>query len=208
MLAPINKVPQYARRNFEIREFNKKFEDYKLLANMTPSDTVIYEMPGDKVLTIDMDLIDPRLTNGKNYTDPWSEDFIDPNKDSKTRIALVGLINKFEKKILVVPTRERHQYFIPGGFTKVVEPYNNAAVRIFRNITGITLDKKKIVKALLAKNKKGLEICTYLSFGFKETPALRKGFLWIPIKHLSSYNNPNFSAYYKLLHSTILQHLY
>ena len=209
----INRIPQNHQNSvFKLDNFNKKFDDLMILSKIKTSETFVYQLPNDKTISIDSDLIDPVLANGKNYINPFKDDFIDPNQDSPDRISILALINKFDKKILVIEVNEPHHFFIPGGKNKIVESFKNSAIRNFKHLTNISLDKKKVYKLCCGENSKGLELCTFICFVFDEEQqkinTSHQNMKWIPIKYLYHYNNDQFQNYYRFIYQSILKNLY
>ena len=156
--------------NFDLKEFNQTFEDLNLV---TQIDTISSDVPYEKSLSGNaspqMRLVDPVLAAGHNYYNPYEKDYIDPNQDSKNRLSLLALIDKFNKKILVITKPQRptnhyynflsninrnpynnngqsHLFYIPGGKCKIFESFENCALRHFQQSTRIQLDHAKITK--------------------------------------------------------------
>ena len=209
----INRIPQNHQNSvFKIDDFNKKFDDLMILSKIKTSETVVYQLPNDKTISINYDLIDPVFAKGENYINPFKDDFIDPNQESPNRISILALINKFNKKILVIEVNDSHNFFIPGGKNKIVESFKNSAIRNFEHLTNISLDKKKVYKLCCAENKEGLELCTFICFVFDEDQqkinTSHHNVKWIPIKHLYHYNNDKFKNYYRFIYQSILKNLY
>ena len=147
---------------FDLQRFNKKFEDLNLVEQINAiSDTVTFDADfktcqncpnaynNDDVFS---KLVDPDLAKGKNYFNPYEDDYIDPNQDSPNRFALLALINKYNKTIMVIGLKNQH-YYIPGGKCKIFESFQNAAVRQFRQLTNVQLDGQKLTRLLYAKLK-------------------------------------------------------
>lgn len=194
--------------NFDVDEFNKKFEREMELSKKKTSEVLEYELPDKTVLRVDKRLIDPALTNGKNYTDPTKPDFIDPNTDSKDRLALLALVDRYRKRVLVLLTGKRNEFVIPGTYAKLVEPYRNAAARGMENYTGVKIDKEKTERILCLKDNNGLEICTYLCYSFDVRNMKKKKVKWVPIFKLYYYNDIYFATYYRFVYHAVMKALY
>ncbi len=191
---------------FDIEAFNTMFDkNVKLEKASKTSETTMYTLPDNTILSIHANLIDPSLVNGKNYINPLRDDFIDPNQDSADRIVLMILVNKFNKQMLVMPHNNNRSFRIPGGPPKIVESYEHAVCRKFAEIMGIELDQKQITKILCSKGNDGKEICTYMAHTFKEYEDNRKlNGSWIHIKNLLFANN----QYCRAAYDTIIHSLY
>lgn len=131
---------------FDLKNFNEKFNDLKLISSInTLSDDVTYKTSYSKTPTNSfMNIVDPQLAAGKNYYNPYEENYIDPNQDDNNRLSLLVLINKFNKTILVMTKPGTHHFYIPGGKCKIFESFENSAIRNFEQLTRIRLDSEKI----------------------------------------------------------------
>lgn len=233
----INIQTQYKKNesNFDKSKFNKNFQDLKILSEIDGgiSDTITYEGAEKKQNDVNETIIDYKLAKGKNYYNPYLDNYINPKTLSNDRLVLIALIDKFSKKVFILPTYSYNRYTIPGGRPYIFENSENAAVRKFKEVTGILIEKKKIfklcnkdifiTKSVLMQTPETHEtpetqqithtvkVCTYIVFVFDQmsyiqTPQYNDH--WLPIKELTSYNSKNFNRYYSHVYTCILQHLY
>lgn len=227
---PVNKVDQTKKqRNFDIKQFNKNFDDLLLLKTIDGGliDNIKYDNAEEenviekihketKKKDYNETIIDPKLAKNKNYYNPYiKETYIDPRTNCTQRFVLFALVNKFNKKIFVFPTYRKNIFVIPGNYPKIFENTQNAAVRNFEQQTGIYVDKRKITKLVQKpvqiNNQQKLICTTYIAYVFDETsyflrPEYKKW--WISIKKLTKYNDLIFHYYYRAVYFAILQHIY
>ncbi len=198
---------------FDRDAFNQKFNDMAMLAKINTSDVLRYR-DGDSTITLKRSLIDPYLAKGKNYIDSTADDYYDPEKDSEDRVSYIILLNKFTKKILVETDDTPIAFTVPHNFTKTLESYENASVRIFEEKTGIELDQMKLTNLLFATVKtadKVLRNAVYIAFAFKD-PVVQtdseNSYYWMPIDQLTQYKDSKFNQLYKHIYYGILKNLY
>ncbi len=159
--------------NFEISKFNKQFEDIKMLSKARkPSDIIQYNVNGKNVI-VDTGLIDPIYTKGKNYINPYADDFNNPNQESPNRFAMISIVDKFKKRVLVNKEINNKRLFsMPLYPTKIVESYEHAAKRLCLENLGINVDSEKINKVtdsrITVGNKKNLFIRIFSVYSYKD----------------------------------------
>ena len=202
----INFCDQYKKQtpNFDIVSFNKDFEDSMLLSKISTAESISYDMPNKKTIVIDKGYIDPKLTKGRNFTNPMREDFIDPNQDSPTRLVIVCAVNKFDKTICVMLNDQQYRFWVPGGKPKIVEEAKHAGIRIFKDITGLELNPEKVKDVYKTK-----DIDVFLTINF-DKDKMRKDvkMSFIPLDYLRFYPNQYFSYLYKMMYLRIMNDLY
>lgn len=113
----INIQDQYTANHpkFNLTEFNETFEDLNLVSKInTISDEIVISTSYPNVKKNALaNIVDPILAAGQNYYNPYEKNYIDPYQDSKNRLSLLALVNKFNKTILVItldPKRFPTQY--------------------------------------------------------------------------------------------------
>lgn len=203
-------------------EFHQTFEDLKLMSEIntcveiTPSSIPEDRTKIQKFKLGDDDEIDMKLADGKNWYNPFEDNYINPKQLDPYRVTLLVLINKFTKKLLVIAPPYQ-TYYIPGGKPKIFESSSNSAIRNFHLNTGVKIDKNKIIqifeKKIQISHNISINCETFLGFVFDEQLtcskiSCNKNLAWIPLKYLKSYPNRKFKNYYNSLYASIIQNLY
>ena len=207
----INCVDQhFSHKHFDIKQFNKNFEDSMLLSKINTSEAVIYEYPSNTVaghynkVQIDADIIDRNLIKGRNFFDPRKPNFIDPNTNSKNRLLIICLVDKFTKSIFVMLNNKRYRYWLPGGRPKIIEPAIKGILRIFKSISGLSLEEKKVRHIY----KTG-HIDVFLTYHFDKSKILRTSdTAWVPLEYLRYYQNEEYKTLYNIIYLKIMNSLY
>ena len=118
------------------------------------------------------------------------------------------LINKFNKKILILVTPFVHQYIIPGGAPFVFENARKAASRLFFNLTNMKFESVKMTK-ILEEYVGRLQVTTFVTFYLdKYSKLANKNMYWIHMKYLQSYFSALWAEYYKKIYLNLIQHVH
>lgn len=202
----INCVNQSIKqKHFNIQSFNKNFEDSMLLSKINTSEAVIYEYPSkNRIVRIDSDLIDRNLVKGRNFFNPERDDFIDVNTQSKNRLVIVCLVDKFNKSVFVILNRKSKNFWLPGGKPKIIEPAKKGIIRIFKSLSGLKLDESKIKQ--IYKNS---TTDIFLTYNYDKTRIKRNlDTAWVPLEYLRYYQNPSYVFLYKMIYLKIMNDMY
>jgi hypothetical protein len=193
--------------NFDLFNFNQNFEDTALMSKISTNSE---EICINKNEIKNYSFINKTLVGNINYLNRDADNYVDPFQNSTARISLVILIDKFSKQILVLKTTGKHKFFIPGGYPKIFESSEHAAIRLFQRLTGIIIDDTKITRLQYLTENNMPTMCTYLSLVCDEVSYQNKNkqCQWIPINHLKTFNDKYFQKYYNYLYNAILQYIY
>jgi len=220
-ITPQNITKQNVTNLPMLKHSNKQLGQLHNTGNTKLSDDIRYDSLNSKNLDIDYDLIDPKYINVINFTNPDAPNYVNPYQNSNNKFCFLILINKYNKKILVILNNSPYMYALPGGANKILETFENSAVRNFKKRTNITIDKKKIhellTSTMIIYNTK-VQVKTYFCFSIEKNEnfsfiktgvnTTNVNLSWVPIKFLYQYDHPIFANYYKQLYSNLLQHLY
>ena len=179
-------------------------EDMKLLSEINNTLEISSKKQNEN------EFIDKTLSKGQNYLNPYEDGYVDPNQDSQGRLVMMCFVNKFKKEILVVNTAMQHKFFIPGGKPKIFEGDLHAAIRFFKQITGLQTETKKTVKLLKAKLDFQTDVTAFLLLCCQNAELLHQKphVRWLKLEEIKNINHPLFQEYYKRLYYNIIQFLY
>jgi hypothetical protein len=122
---------------------------------------------------------------------------IDPDQDSPTRVVILLLVNKFDKRFVGAT-----------GRTKMVEPFKSAAVRVFWEQTSMVVKEENIYKLAHVHTRTRLDIVTFIAFRFEPT-VLKWPVSWQPLRGLYMHNDERrFEEFYKYLYKRVLSIIY
>jgi len=226
----INRSGNNMSKNFNIDDFNSNFTIENGSTQM--SEVLTFELPDNNIVAehglpyngnklnrvqefqlkqfkIDTKLLDKRFMNPEgNYTNPYMENFIDPNQDSETRHVFLVIVDKYTRKYLSIK-RNPYNYDMTGGRTKIVESFENAAIRNLKLETGLDVDKNHLIKLLDATGN-NIQAITYIAFIFKGKPTPQPGTQteWVPLNKLNENTDPHWKKYNMIVYERILQNLY
>lgn len=143
-----------------------------------------------------------------NYVDPTTPNFVNPNTESPNRAACLLVVDRHRKKFLSV-FKIHGSYDIPGGKTKIIESYEDAAIRELYEETGIIVDKMNMTKIMDAFDGQ-YQVVTFLAFIHRGQIQTQEDHIvgWVPFKYLNYNRNPKWQKYNKLVYEKILQRLY
>ena len=143
-----------------------------------------------------------------NYRDPTAPNYVNPNAESPNRAACLLVCDKHRKKFLSV-FKIHGSYDIPGGKTKMVESFEDAAIRELHEETGLIVDKMNMTKIMDAFDGQ-YQVVTYLAFAHRGKIETQEDHLvsWVPYKYLNANRNPRWQKYNTLVYEQLLQRLY
>jgi len=176
------------KKSFNVDDFNAKFARYQQQQQQLQQNQ----------------FMDPRF----NYSDPTAVNYVDPRWDSKNRAACLLVVDKHRKKFLSI-FKQHGSYDIPGGKTKVIESFEDAAIRELQEETGIIVEKRNMIKIMDAFDGE-FKVVTFLAFCHSGKIQTQEDHLvsWIPYKYLNYNRNPKWQKYNKLVYEKLLQRLY
>ena len=185
---PYNVSSLNIKKSFNVEEFNSKFK----------------RQQQQKQMVTQNQFINPKY----NYRDPTAPNYVNPNADSPDRAACLLVCDKHRKKFISV-FKIQGSYDIPGGKAKMIESFEDAAIRELREETGLVVDKINMTKIMDATTG-GFRVVTYLAFAHKGHIQTQEDHLvsWIPYKYLNYNNNPMWRKYNALVYEKLLQRLY
>lgn len=200
-----NIQPLVKVNSFDLSQFNRAFQETKYISTANPRQDV--NMRPTRAI------VDPELSRGKNWYNPYEKDYINPHTPDPQRLALFVLINKYEKRVLVIKTKGPYEYILPGGFPKIFETNENASARYFQEQTQLPIKPDKVVELLKPQSYDRMKaITTHMAFGFQEPVkprAIRRPNLkWIDLRELQYYKNQILAEYYNLIYLQLVQYLY
>lgn len=176
------------KKSFNIEEFNSNF---------------IKQQKNKQQITRNQ-FINPNF----NYTDPTAPNYVNPNRESPNRASCLIIVDKHRKKFLSV-WKYNGSYDIPGGKCKIIEPYEEAAIRELKEETGIIVEKINMIK-LLEANDGQFNVITFMAqkHSGKIETSEKHIVGWIPLKYLNYNDNPRWKKYNQIVYEKILSMLY
>ena len=185
---PYNHSSLNVKKSFNVEEFNANFMRYQQQQRQMKQNQ----------------FMDPRF----NYSDPEAVNYVNPKWDSKNRAACLLVVDRHRKKFLSV-FKFQGSYDIPGGKCKVIEPFEDAAIRELYEETGIVVEKRNMQKILDAFDGQ-FQVVTFLAFSHRGKIQTQEDHLvsWVPFKYLNFNQNPKWQKYNALVYEKLLQRLY
>ena len=143
-----------------------------------------------------------------NYRDPTAPNYVNPNAESPNRAACLLVCDRHRKKFLSV-FKIQGSYDIPGGKTKMIESFEDAAIRELYEETGIIVEKINMTKIMDAFDGR-YQVVTFLAFVHRGRIQTQEDHLvgWVPFKYLNYNQNPRWQKYNTLVYEKLLQRLY
>jgi len=183
-----NKSSLNVKKSFSVEEFNMNFER---------------QQKNKQEITRNQ-FMDPRY----NYVDPRAQNYVNPNMESPDRAACLLVVDRHRKKFLSVFTIQG-SYDIPGGKCKIIESYEDAAIRELYEETGIIVDKINMTKIMDAFDGK-FNVVTFLAFVHRGAIQTQEKHLvsWVPLKYLNLNRNPQWQKYNALVYEKLLSMMY
>lgn len=184
----LNQSSYNVKKSFNVEEFNNNFLKYQQ----------------EKQNLIKNQFMDPRY----NYYDPKAPNYVNPNWDSPNRAACLLVVDRHRKKFLSV-YKVNGSYDIAGGKCKMIESYEDAAIRELYEETGIVVDKINMTKILEAFDGQ-YNVITFVSFVHRGNISTKENHLvgWVPLKYLNYNNNPRWQKYNKIVYEKLLSMMY
>jgi len=195
----INQSSINVKKAFSVEEFNANF-----LKHQQEIQHLKRNQLQQRQQIVRNEFMDPRF----NYTDPHAPNYINPNMDSPNRAACLLVVDRHRKKFLSV-FKVQGSYDIPGGKTKIIEPYEDAAIRELYEETGIVVDKHNMTKILEASDR-NFNVVTFVAFVHRGRIETKEDHLvgWVPLKYLNFNNNPRWQKYNQLVFEKVLSMMY
>ena len=183
-----NKSSLNIKKSFNVEEFNANF---------------IRQQQNKQGITINQ-FKDPRF----NYVNPQAPNYINPNRESPDRAACLLVVDRHRKKFLSV-FKIHGSYDLPGGKCKIIESYEDAAIRELYEETGIIVEKINMTKIMDAFDGK-YNVVTYVAFVHKGQIETKEDHLisWVPLKYLNFNRNPKWKKYNSLVYEKLLSIMY
>ena len=195
-LDKFNKSSFNTKKSFSVEEFNNNFTKQQQDKQQLTRQQLTKQHQ--------QQFMDPRY----NYVDPSRPNYVNPNRDSPDRAACLLVVDKHRKRFLAV-WKLKGSYDIPGGHTKIIETYEDAAVRELREETGIIVEKRNMSKILEAFDGK-FNVITYVAFVYKGHIQTQEQHLvgWVPFQYLTYNKNPRWQKYNQIVYNKLLGMLY
>ena len=187
-LQKFNQSSYNTKKSFSVEEFNNKFVRYQ----------------ENKKIVVKQNFKDPRF----NYVNKQAKNYIDPNRDSQNRASCLLVVDKHRKKFLAV-WKIQGSYDIPGGCCKIIESYEDAAVRELFEETGIVVEQRNMSKILEAFDGQ-FNVITYVAFIYKGKIQTQEQHLvgWVPFQYLRLNRNIRWQKYNQIVYNKLLGMLY
>ena len=176
-------------KNMSINDFNRQFMEKQQQKNNPPPPP-----PLPDYITPD---INPYLNPHLNF-----------NQDSPNRAACLVVVDKHRKKFASV-FKKIGSYDIPGGKTKLIESFEDAARRELFEETGLTVDPRNMHKLLDAFDGQ-FRVVTFVSFSHKGKLQTNENHYvsWVPLEYLKVNENPRWKKYNSIIYQKILPRMY